>query len=510
MSLSSDDRNTNESVPKFVQQVHNVRSLLLKKKNLEEKRSSFSIVIALSGVLFVVVLTFIVFSFFQGFSFSFGSNILSGIAQVFGKDVQRDANGHTNILLVGVGGVEHDGANLTDTMMIASIDHTNNSVALLSIPRDLYVNVPKLGNSKINAVYDFALKQETGIANVGSNATTLPSYSQVQSAMTNLEDMVETISGVDIQYFLKVDFQGFIEVVDILGGIDVDVPRDLIDKEYPNESYGYETFAVRKGMRHFDGKTALKYARSRHSTSDFDRSQRQHMIMKAVLKKLEQKDYLTNPSQLKRMYYAVSENVVTNLELREIVSLGAFAKNLQGESILSAGYHDDATRIGGFLYTPQRAQFGGASVLLPNGANAGNLSYYKKMQLFAHMYLNSQVFYAEPPKILVVNATRMGTKRVSGVGQILSSVFTIFGVNIMDSVNAPDNVTLENSILVSMNDKAQKNALPLIEVLFPAQKAQYEKVDDSEELTQFLEEQTSMYDVVILVGKDYKELLANY
>ncbi|MFN7160436.1 MAG: LCP family protein [Candidatus Gracilibacteria bacterium] len=508
--IKRDIERTQSVVDNEQQPANNVSDTSKKKKSYK----SFPLLVALLGVVFVLILTINVFGLFKGFSVNFPSQVISGISEVFGKDLKKDPNGHTNILIVGIGGAEHDGANLTDTLMVASIDSQNHSVALLSIPRDLYINVPQMGPTKINAAYDFNLRQITK-ADGASNAAktnTPPTFNEVQEGMQGLQDIVENITGVSIQYFVKADFQGFIQVVDLLGGVDVDVPRDLIDREYPNESYGYETFAVRKGMRHFDGATALKYARSRHSTSDFDRSERQHTIMKAVLDKVMEKQYLTDPNQLKRLYYAVSENIVTNMDLREILRGAGFAKDLKGDHILSAGFHDDYTKEGGFLYVPQRALFGGASVLLPSGATAGNLSYYKQLQQFAEMFLFSQAFYSGNPKILVVNATKSGTKRISGIGQSISSTFVPYGINIEESVNAPDQTSLTTSTIVAMNDNAMKTYIPHISNLFNAEKLQFNQdaLDAFPEvaLSDFLAEQQSHYDIVILVGNDYRTLLA--
>lgn len=77
-----------------------------------------------------------------------------------------------------------------------------------------------------------------------------------------------------------IDFAGFKDIINILGGISIDVPESILDREYPDNNWGYMTFQVQKGLQNFDGDTALKYARSRHSTSDFDRSNRQQLIIK--------------------------------------------------------------------------------------------------------------------------------------------------------------------------------------------------------------------------------------
>ncbi len=95
-----------------------------------------------------------------------------------------------------------------------------------------------------------------------------------------LAEKVSEITGQGIDGYIVIDFSGFKNIVDALGGIHIDVPKDLVDREYPDNNWGYEVFTVRAGPQDFDGATALKYARSRHSTSDFDRSERQQLLLK--------------------------------------------------------------------------------------------------------------------------------------------------------------------------------------------------------------------------------------
>jgi polyisoprenyl-teichoic acid--peptidoglycan teichoic acid transferase len=107
---------------------------------------------------------------------------------------------------------------------------------------------------------------------------------------------VSEITGQSINHYLVVDFRGFQKIVDVLGGVEVDVPHDLIDRMYPVDGQDrYTTLIIRMGLQHFDGSTALKYARSRHSTSDFDRSERQQAIIKAIKEKALSAGFLTNP-----------------------------------------------------------------------------------------------------------------------------------------------------------------------------------------------------------------------
>jgi len=107
--------------------------------------------------------------------------------------------------------------------------------------------------------------------------------------MKVLEEKIEEITGEKIDYYVNLDFEGFIKIVDLVDGVDVSVEENLVDYDYPNGRGGYTTFVLRKGNWTLDGETALKYARSRHSTSDFDRSLRQQQIISALKKKITEK-----------------------------------------------------------------------------------------------------------------------------------------------------------------------------------------------------------------------------
>ena len=141
-----------------------------------------------------------------------------------------------DILILGTNGAH------TDSIMVASINEEKEKISLFSIPRDLYIN-----GRRINAYYTYY-------------------------GVDQLQRMVEEVTGLEMDQYAQVDLAGFIEIVDILGGLDIYVTEDLYDSLYPNGKGGYFTYSISKGMHHMDGTEALRYARSRESTSDFDRS----------------------------------------------------------------------------------------------------------------------------------------------------------------------------------------------------------------------------------------------
>lgn len=192
-----------------------------------------------------------------------------------------------NILLLGYGGAGHSGGLLTDSIVVLNIDTNTKRATLVSIPRDLWVT----GNRKINSV-----------------GTTI--------GFENIGGVIQNVTDMAINYYIAVDFQGIEKIIDLIGGIDVDIPKSFDDPFYPikgqeNNTCGkteeeintlktkysgyqletqficrYEHLHYEKGITKLTGETALKIARSRHGDSDFGRSERQFAILKAIKNKL--------------------------------------------------------------------------------------------------------------------------------------------------------------------------------------------------------------------------------
>jgi LCP family protein required for cell wall assembly len=178
-----------------------------------------------------------------------------------------------NVLLLGIdrrGGKSW--AFRTDTIIIVTVDPNNKTVGMLSIPRDLQLEIPGYGEDRINT------------ANGKGSSSDYPG-----GGPALLKRTIEKNFGVAIDYYIMVDFVGFEKVVDTLGGVDVNVPRALRDTMYPDpkpgDPYAYKTIQFQPGWQHMDGKRALEYARSRMSTSDFDRAKRQQLILLAIREK---------------------------------------------------------------------------------------------------------------------------------------------------------------------------------------------------------------------------------
>jgi cell envelope-related function transcriptional attenuator common domain len=194
--------------------------------------------------------------------------------------LRGEGDGRVNILLMGKGGPGHSGADLTDTIIVASIDPINKEAALVSVPRDLWVTVQGR-SSKINAVY----------ANAKSRALS-ESQDKEKAERTGvkaLQDVVSQVLGIPIHYYGMIDFEGFKKAVDIVGGVDIDVPSELAVKEYLWDSTTGKHYYlnVSAGPQHFDSTKALYFTRSRQTSlrGDFSRSERQRLFIQALAKK---------------------------------------------------------------------------------------------------------------------------------------------------------------------------------------------------------------------------------
>jgi LCP family protein required for cell wall assembly len=186
--------------------------------------------------------------------------------------------------------------------MVLSLKPLTHEAALLSIPRDLYVEVTGTDiKNKINAVRELGDQREPG------------------SGIGYLEQTVKDISGLDIDYYVQLDFTGFTRIVDAVGGIDVYLEKDINDETYPDSGFGYDPFRIEKGWHHLDGATALKVARSRHTgAGDFDRMKRQQAILVAFRQKLYEKYAHIDLLAFREIFLSVTANLKTDIELKEL------------------------------------------------------------------------------------------------------------------------------------------------------------------------------------------------
>ncbi len=222
-----------------------------------------------------------------------------------------------NILLMGIDRRPGEAfISRTDTMMLISLDPVTESVSILSIPRDLYVLIPGRGRDRINTAFVYG---STGNNPAGGAALAM------QTVEYNL--------GVPVNHYILVDFSAVTKGVDALGGIDVFVPVAINDPTYPDMNYGFDPLFIPAGLQHFDGETALKYARTRHQDSDFGRAARQQQLLLAVRQKVTALGFTGMIAQAGNLYRQVENGVRTDLSLEQMIRLATAANSVDSENI---------------------------------------------------------------------------------------------------------------------------------------------------------------------------------
>lgn len=201
-----------------------------------------------------------------------------------------------NILVLG----EH--GSLTDTIILISINPKNKTITLINIPRDLYNN-----GRKINSFY-----ASFGIERI-------------------IEEILK-ITGVYTEKYIIINFDAFVNMIDILGGVDIYVKEDIYDPSFPTSSNGHTVYEIEKGNHHFTGEEALMYSRSRKSTSDFDRAKRQQQIVQAIKDKLKKDNFFEDLDSAIDLYKTVSKSFNTNIDAFEALYYLNHFKDFEIES----------------------------------------------------------------------------------------------------------------------------------------------------------------------------------
>jgi LCP family protein required for cell wall assembly len=313
-----------------------------------------------------------------------------------GVNLKQTTDSRVNILLLGIGGGNHDGPNLTDTIMLASLDPKNNKVTLVSIPRDLWFPDLEGTNKKINGVYADGEFKNPG-----------------KGGLIEAEAAIQKVTGQNIDYGVRLDFSGFVKAVDLVGGLDINVDNTFDDYQYPIDGKETDTcghspeemqtltntledqlpqvFPCRylhlhfnQGLNHMDGATALEFVRSRHGTngedSDFARSKRQEKIIAAFKNQILSAQTLLNPGKIINLYNILSGSINTDIQQGEFDDFIRLAEKMRSAKIISGAIDigDVTTQRNGLLIEDSIASDGiYLSTLTPRVGN-GNFSEIQK------------------------------------------------------------------------------------------------------------------------------------
>ena len=304
-----------------------------------------------------------------------------------------EGDGRVNILLLGVGGAGHEGPDLTDTIVVLSVDPVNKTAAFLSVPRDLWVKQPVnyFGSyQKINAAYESGKYKYLGKMDQSNT-----NDAAVEAGFASIDSALKDVLGIKINYHLLVDFQAFRQAIDTVGGVTVDVKDQLYDPTMAWENNGNPVLAA-VGVQQMDGKKALLYARSRETSSDFARSERQRQILLALKDKVLTAGTLSNPAKIDGLMDAFGDNVFSDLSTQGAQRLYEIVKGIDDTKIASIGLSEPPNS----LVTTDHV--GNTSVVRPRAG----FNNYTDIQNYVHAQLADGYILKEKAGVMVLAPTK--------------------------------------------------------------------------------------------------------
>ncbi len=341
------------------------------------------------------------------------------------SQLNTEGDGRLNVLLMGRGGTENEAPDLTDTMLIASVDLKNQNASLLSVPRDTWVE-SRGSNMKINAVYSTAKQYATYRGKSADEAE----KAGVQAAI----GIMREVSGVPIHKYVLTDYKAFRDVVDALGGVDVNVPDAIYD--------GFTGWKFKAGAQTMDGARALQYARTRHGSArgDFDRNANQRRLLLAMREKATSTGIVANPVRLNALANAVQKNIRTDLTIDEAKTLFEKTKLLPEKDIASL----DLAKPEDPLVRTDSAG-GGQSVVRPTEG----FDDYTKIRAYARSNMVDPYLKKEGPKIAVYNGSGR-TGMATTVGDIMAS----YGYKVLTKETSES--TQNKTLIIRMNKTTKR------------------------------------------------------
>lgn len=328
---------------------------------MKKKRVRHTLLIVVLGIVVILVLAFLPY-----YRILTKTVKISPFKVLLGMGGPENLNGRVNILLLGVPGGNHDGPNLSDSINVLSYDMKTNKLTTIGVPRDVWSETI---HQKINAAYATGEAIKPG------------------KGMTLAKAEVSSIVGVPIHYGAVIRFSQFQELIDFLGGVEVDVEKTFTDTEFPivgkeNDECGgdpdykcrYESISFKAGPQQMNGELALKYVRSRHATgsegSDFSRNERQQAVMRAIRAKLINPAMILNPLKIERLYKTLDRLVERDITNEQAVQI---AKNI----VFKRHFSQNTGVLPRDLFTvPDVWQYNGQYVLVPKEGNFDKVHLY--------------------------------------------------------------------------------------------------------------------------------------
>lgn len=424
---------------------------LKNKKKLEKKLTKKKVAIRSALVVLALLLGVGGFLGIKGLNTLdkvFHGNVFSDVTAAFNSTpLKGESTGRVNILLAGDSAdqVGHGGADLTDSILLLSIDTKTHTAFLLSIPRDLWVDIPGYGWQKINAANN----------NLGTN---FPGYPQ--NGMGQLEHVITTDLGIPIDYYGLMDYSAFSDAVDAVGGVTINIqspdPRGLYD---PNTD-----IKLPNGPVALNGQQALNLARARGDgygsygfpDSDFDRTEHQRQLFVAVAEKAKSLGVLTNPVKISDLINTLGNNFQTDLTLQNVLRLIQITKGISPSTVKSYAYCATLTaNCTNPVLTTYNAS-GGVTALIPT-AGIGN---YGQLQQYYKQLTSDNPVVKEGASVVILNGSD-----VVGLAKQQESVVESDGMDVATIADA--NNEHPTTMIINNSNGADPNTLKLLQKLYP-------------------------------------------
>jgi LCP family protein required for cell wall assembly len=361
--------------------------------------------------------------------------------------LKGEGDGRINVLLLGRGGEGHEGADLTDTIILVSIDPIAKEAALLSVPRDLYVKVPGSGSMKINSAF---YTGKTAALKRYSRPSDDNRKQAEEAGFTLLENTIENTLGIPVHYHAMVDFSGFQQAINTVGGIDINAPNAVTENmRIDGKNYKLD---VKSGQQHMDGFKALAYSRSRHTSArgDFDRSERQRAIIIALKEKVLSLGTFGNPQKISQLIGNFGDHVQTNFSAQDLKRLYDLTKDINGNKVQSIALVDPPHD---YLTT---SNIGGQSVVVPKAGTND----YAQIQSYLRNVLKDSYLKDENASVMILNGTT-----VAGVATQKGEELKSFGYNLIGVSNAPTK-DYTKSVIVDLRGGTKKYTRNYLEKRF--------------------------------------------
>jgi polyisoprenyl-teichoic acid--peptidoglycan teichoic acid transferase len=336
-------------------------------------------------------------------------------------ELQKDSTGkYTNILLVGIDTREKGNLQNTDSIIVASYNHETKDTVMISIPRDFHVQVSptRVWFNRINSVYAVHENREKG------------------SGLPALQRVVEDLTDMEIQYYAMVNYNGFVELIDAVGGIYVNVENTFTDYRYPKGT-GYQTVRFQAGPQLMDGETALKYSRSRHSMqhgegSDFARARRQQRVLMAFKDLLLSSETLLNPKKIMDLMSAVQNNLkISDFTLDEIQAGVNIFKGIKDAQSNTYSFVLDPSSANSTIITSNNVVNTGAYAVGP----IAGLGKYDDIQDYVKLLIKNPQLYTENPSIYVYN-TGLGYQDTYNKVQRMKKEFKYINIRFLGNLSS--------------------------------------------------------------------------